>query len=134
MIALVFGMPAARERGDVVERHHANGQRASREVLIEGRRHGLHQTWWPNGRLRSQAWYADDAYHGEYRTWREDGRPYELRHFEEGREAGVQQSWDDKGALYLNYEVRNGRRYGFVNAYPCAPGTTSGVAERGGSS
>lgn len=102
-------------------RRYADGRVSSREVHVRGRREGLQQSWWPNGRLRTQAWYRDDAYHGESRTWFEDGRPYELRHYDEGREAGVQQSWDRDGVLYLNYVVREGRRYGFVNAYPCQP-------------
>lgn len=61
------------------------------------------------------------AYHVEARTWYEDGRPYELRHYDNGRESGLQQSRDRDGTLNLNYIVRDGRRYGFVNAYPCQP-------------
>ena len=32
----------------------------------------------------------------------------------------MQQAWTPDGELYLNYEMRNGRRYGYVNARPCA--------------
>ena len=76
---------------------------------------------WPEGRLRLETTVMDEAYHGEYRTWYRSGAPYELRHFVRGREEGVQQSWTETGELYLNYEVRNGRRYGFINAAPCLP-------------
>jgi len=86
-----------------------------------GHRNGILETYWPNGRLRSRAQYADDVFHGEYRTWTIDGKPYELKHFAYGREFGVQQAWDARGELYLNYEVRNGRRYGMANAKPCLP-------------
>lgn len=79
------------------------------------------QARWPNGRLRLDTTVVDDAYHGEYRTWYQSGAPYELRHFVHGREEGVQQSWTETGQLYLNYEVRHGRRYGFINATPCLP-------------
>ena len=36
-------------------------------------------------------------------------------------------------AANLNYEMRNGRRYGFVNAVPCLPADTDGTSARSGS-
>ncbi len=89
LVAIVIEAPGVPATRQIVEVRHANGVRASREVLVEGRRHGLQETWWPNGRRRSQAWYEDGAYHGAYRTWRDDGRPYELRHYEHGRRPGL---------------------------------------------
>jgi hypothetical protein len=91
------------------------------------------ETYWPNGRLKSSGTFVDDVRHGEYRTFRADGTRYELRHFDRGRESGLQQSWEEDGTLYLNYEMRNGRRYGFVNAAPCLPagheGASTGAAQ-----
>ena len=83
------------------------------------KRNGHVQTFWSSGHLRSDATYLNDAYDDEYRTWYPSGAPYELRHYVNGHESGVQQSWTEKGELYLNYEVRNGRRFGLVNAAPC---------------
>lgn len=77
--------------------------------------------WYPDGTLKMIAHYQRDAFHGEYRTWYPSGAPFEVRHYDHGRESGLQQSWTIDGQLYLNYEVRNGRRYGFVNAKPCVP-------------
>lgn len=57
----------------------------------------------------------------ERRTFYPSGRPYEVRHFLNGREEGLQQAWTEDGTLYINYEMRNGRRYGFINARPCRP-------------
>ena len=76
---------------------------------------------WPEGRPRLETTIVDEAYHGEYRTWYRSGAPYELRHFVHGREQGQQQSWTETGELFLNYEVRQGRRYGLINATPCLP-------------
>lgn len=55
------------------------------------------------------------------RTFYASGRPYEVRTFRNGREEGLQQAWTEDGTLYINYEMRNGRRYGFINARPCRP-------------
>lgn len=57
----------------------------------------------------------------ERRTFYPNGRPYEVRHFYNGKEEGLQQAWTEDGTLYINYEMRNGRRYGFINARPCRP-------------
>lgn len=57
----------------------------------------------------------------ERRTFYPDGRPYEVRHFFNGKEEGLQQAWTEDGTLYINYEMRGGRRYGFINARPCLP-------------
>jgi antitoxin component YwqK of YwqJK toxin-antitoxin module len=82
----------------------------------------------PNGTLRLEAKLRDGVFHGEYRTWYASGRPYESRHYVDGREEGRQQSWTEDGTLFLNYEMRDGRRYGLVNARPCLP--ASPVAEK----
>jgi antitoxin component YwqK of YwqJK toxin-antitoxin module len=59
----------------------------------------------------------------ERRTFYPSGRPFEVRHFFNGREEGVQQAWTEDGELYISYEMRSGRRYGFINARPCRPVT-----------
>jgi len=88
------------------------------------------ETFWPNGVHRTVAEYLGEFYHGEYRSWRQDGSAYELRHYDHGRESGLQQSWTADGRLYLNYEVRNGRRYGFINSIPCQPAAHDGTSGR----
>jgi antitoxin component YwqK of YwqJK toxin-antitoxin module len=57
----------------------------------------------------------------ERRTYYASGKPFEVRHFYNGREEGVQQVWTEDGELYINYEMKGGRRYGAINARPCAP-------------
>jgi hypothetical protein len=86
--------------------------------------------FWPNGNLRRSFDLAGDVRHGEYRTFTIDGKPYELKHFVRGREDGLQQAWDERGQLYLNYVVKNGRRYGMVNAKPCLPAAADGTSSR----
>jgi antitoxin component YwqK of YwqJK toxin-antitoxin module len=57
----------------------------------------------------------------EKRAWYPSGRLAEVHHLHDGREEGLQQAWTEDGTLYVNYEMRNGRRYGFMNARPCSP-------------
>jgi antitoxin component YwqK of YwqJK toxin-antitoxin module len=123
------GAPAAAVPVQQIDHLYPDGGLQSRGFYAGPTKVGHHQSWWPNGRLRSSAMYVDDAYHGEYRTWRENGHPYELRHFDHGRESGRQQSWNDDGTLFLNYEVRRGRRFGFINAAPCLPADHDGASK-----
>ena len=57
----------------------------------------------------------------EQRSWHANGRLAEIRHVRDGHEEGLQQAWAEDGTLYINYEMRNGRRYGLMNARPCNP-------------
>ena len=50
------------------------------------------------------------------------GQPFRVQHYNrQGQEQGLQTFWRPDGTLHSNYEVRNGRRYGLVNAKPCMP-------------
>ena len=118
-LLLVSQLPGSGAQVEVTR--YADGRPASLHLYRDGRKVGTHVAWWPSGAVRLMAEYADDAYDGEYRTYYESGRRYELRHFRRGREAGLQQSWTSDGAMFLNYEMRDGRRYGMVNAHPCVP-------------
>jgi len=109
------------------------GMNAASASMDAPRASAMHRVteWWPNGHLRKDAWYLGDVRHGEYRTWTIDGKPYEFKHYAFGRESGRQQAWDDDGQLYLNYDVRNGRRYGLINAKPCAGAAADGTSAVG---
>jgi antitoxin component YwqK of YwqJK toxin-antitoxin module len=88
------------------------------------------EEFWPNGRLRRAFDLRVGVRDGEYKTFTIDGKPYELKHFSRGHEDGLQQAWDDRGELYLNYVVKNGRRYGMINAKPCLPAAADGTTSR----
>jgi antitoxin component YwqK of YwqJK toxin-antitoxin module len=108
-----------------------SGRLASVRAFRGDKKLGRHFAWWPNGAPQLVAEHADDAFHGSYRSFYPSGRPFERRRFEHGREAGRQQSWTESGELFLNYEVRNGRRYGLVNARPCVPVGAFGSSDPG---
>lgn len=116
---------------ETVEQRYADGHLQSRVHYLRGKKSGRFETWWPNGNLRTSVEYVDDVFHGEYRTFTVDGQPYELKHFALGKEAGLQQAWDENGQLYLNYEVRNGRHFGMLNAKPCLPAASDGTSRTG---
>jgi antitoxin component YwqK of YwqJK toxin-antitoxin module len=105
----------------VIDRRFPDGRLASRETYRNGRKVGVHWTFWPGGGRKRRAPYASegDAYEGRVLSWDESGRLRDVRRYRRGREEGLQQSYGFDGTLFLNYEVRNGRRYGLVNSTPC---------------
>lgn len=115
-VPLVEGLPDGREW-----RWYDDGSLESVRQYANGHKVGFHRGWWRGGRRQFEADLRDDGFHGRYRAWHAHGRLSDVRTFVEGREDGVQQSWTADGVLFLNYEVRNGRRYGMVNAKPCMP-------------
>jgi hypothetical protein len=82
--------------------------------------------YWPNGQVRLEAHLRHDRFHGSYLTYYASGQPFEVRHYVQGREEGRQQSFTETGDLFLNYDVWQGRRYGFLNARPCLPVASPG--------
>jgi antitoxin component YwqK of YwqJK toxin-antitoxin module len=108
-------------RDGIVREWYESGLPRTELGYARGEKTGRHRTWWPTGSLREVGLYWHDARVDEYRAYYSSGAPYERRHYASGHEAGLQQSWSEDGALFLNYEVRDGRRYGFVNAKPCLP-------------
>jgi hypothetical protein len=99
----------------------SNGRLESVRTFAAGRKAGVHEGWWPDGTPRFRASYHDDAFDGVYEAWHRTGTMSERREFLRGHEEGRQQMWMADGTLFVNYEMRNGRRFGMVNAKPCLP-------------
>lgn len=97
------------------------GTLLSQTSYREGRKVGRHVSYWPGGGRRVETLYDGDVIEGEYRSWHANGRLAELKHYARGQQTGLQQAWTDRGELFLNFEVRNGRHYGLINARPCLP-------------
>ena len=117
-----MALSLAAGRPDGLEwRWYEDGQLESVRRYEGGRKVGRHSGWWPGGFTRFDADYANDAFHGRYRAWHASGRMSDYRTYFQGREKGTQRGWTADGVLFFNYEVRDGRRFGLLNARPCVP-------------
>jgi hypothetical protein len=84
-----------------------------------GKKDGVHVGWWENGRKMFEYRFRKDLYDGSVREWYADGKIAKEMHYEYGVESGLQRAWRENGTLYANYEARNGRLYGIINARLC---------------
>lgn len=112
--------PYLRGRRDgVAEGWYADGRPAYRRAFREGREEGEHRTWWPDGRARLVERFRRGRLEGTVREWFADGTPYRVARYRAGLEDGPQRMWFPDGTLRASYEVRDGRRYGIMGAKGC---------------
>lgn len=110
---------------------------------LAGKAEGVHRQWYASGRLREERHYhtgwqegeqrgwhesgkrafvyqfKNDVYEGPRTEWYANGKPALAGNYHEGQEVGLQRQWFDNGTLKVNYEVRNGRHYGFTGVKNC---------------
>lgn len=120
-----------------------NGQMASADEFVDGRRQGyarswfpngvmayevfysaeqkqgLERSWWANGQLRYQLTFVDGLQEGEGWHWYRSGAKFKKSNHLAGQPVGIQQAWRENGELFSNFEYRNGRIYGLRKANTC---------------
>jgi antitoxin component YwqK of YwqJK toxin-antitoxin module len=99
----------------------SDGRVIAQTAFRDGRKVGRQDALWPDGSLKSRAYFDGDILIGTARAWHANGRTAEVKRYVDGRPRGLQQAWTDRGELFLNFDARNGRNFGLVNAKPCDP-------------
>jgi len=96
-----------------------NRQLAEERFYINGRKEGIHQKWWPDGKPKMYFEAYGDEYHGVFREWYASGLISKEFHYVHGREEGSEKLWWDNGSIRANYVIRNGRKYGLIGLVIC---------------
>jgi antitoxin component YwqK of YwqJK toxin-antitoxin module len=79
------------------EEWHENGQLRSNTEYVNGHRHGLCQSWYPDGQKETEFTFQNDRIHGTYRAWHSNGQlAYECTYVN-SRKQGLQTSWYETG-------------------------------------
>lgn len=112
--------PYARGRKDGEEiAYYPSGKLHWRRPFKQGVKEGTHVGWWENGQKMFEYPFHKGAYQGVTREWYATGAPAREGRYVNGAEAGLQRAWRENGTLYANYEARDGRQYGVINARLC---------------
>ncbi|HEX8243454.1 MAG TPA: hypothetical protein VF541_08165 [Longimicrobium sp.] len=114
-------------RDGVAEGWYPDGRPAWRGGFRAGREEGSHRAWWPDGKPRLVERFRGGRLEGTVREWFANGRIYREVHYRAGQEAGRQRMWYADGTLRASYVVRHGRRYGLMGAKGCT-GEHNGVS------
>jgi len=85
-----------------------------REVYttIHGAKHGLYQSFYPNGQLREMATYVDGQEEGTVQLWYSSGRPYLLYTMRDGLREGPALRWYNSGMLASQEYFKGGLEEG----------------------
>lgn len=118
---------AGGRRHGVAEGWYPDGRLAWRGGFRAGREEGVHRAWWADGRPRLVERFRAGRLEGTVREWFPSGRRYREVHYRAGQEAGRQRMWYADGTLRASYVVRHGRRYGLMGAKGCT-GEHNGAA------
>ena len=101
-----------------------NGHLAELRFYNQGKKKGIHQSWWNKKQLKSEYHFDDDGnYIGTQREWHANGQLHKEFNYTKGNEDGKQKSWDFTGKISANYEVINGERFGLISSNKCKPDT-----------
>ncbi len=95
-----------------------NGQPEYERNYKQGEKDGIHKGWWQNGNKRFEYHFAKGVYNGDFTEWYEDGKIAKIIQYNNGKETAGK-GWRNNGKPYMNFIVKDGRRYGLVNAQLC---------------
>jgi len=71
-------------------------------------RHGLYQSYWQNGNLKSEGYYAHGSETGHWSDYHENGQMAACGQYVEGMQQGTWRFWDSEGNEEQSAEYRDG--------------------------
>ena len=99
--------------------YYSNGQLKEKRYFTKGKKTGLLEGWWPNGKQRLLYHFDNGEYEGNCRDWNEKGLLMNNMNYKEGYEVGLQQQFYETGKVKANYMMIDGRRYGLLGTKNC---------------
>ena len=82
-----------------------------------GRLHGLKQTWFWDGVLRSEGFYVNGKKEGVHRVWFSNGQLKERLEYHNDGLQGVQKSWYENGQISLEISYKDGFKHGISRSW-----------------
>lgn len=96
-----------------------NQQLAEERIYDAGKKEGLQQGWWPDGKQKFRYTATHDVCIGELKEWNSNGLLNKDFNYVNGQEEGSEKMWWDDGTIRANYVIRNGKRYGLLGIKIC---------------
>ncbi|MFC6268124.1 toxin-antitoxin system YwqK family antitoxin [Frigoriflavimonas asaccharolytica] len=96
-----------------------NGKISYEANYKDGNLDGIAKSWWGNGNLRSESFYRNEVVEGEQKQYYQSGKIFKVMNFTNGLQDGMQKAWRENGKIYNNYQAKNGRIFGLKRATLC---------------
>lgn len=95
-----------------------NGTKEYWRWYTYGEKDSVHTSWWPNGHKRSEYHFKKGNYNGLFTEWYNSGAMLQQVVYADGKEISGK-GWRENGKPYMSFVMKDGRRYGLVNANLC---------------
>ncbi len=105
-----------------------NGKIEAKRQYKNGIKIGTHEGWYPNGQKRFESRHENGVYHGIFQSWYDNGQLFEFIKYDRGEEVH-HKKWRRTGQIYANYIWRDGRTYGLKGDKACFKTTGDGIAK-----
>ena len=84
-----------------------NGQKEEEEELIGNIKHGSHNTWWPNGNIKTANVYTNGEVDGDANTYYENGQNETEGEYDNGEPIGIWRTYDERGRMVDEIDYSN---------------------------
>jgi antitoxin component YwqK of YwqJK toxin-antitoxin module len=78
------------------------------ENYVDGKMHGDYQSFYPNGRAKSQRYFEHNKIQGKEKEWYESGPIRKLKQWKDGYAHGEERQWHENGKLRFVMRFENG--------------------------
>jgi len=99
--------------------YYSTGQIREQRYFSKGKKVGVYEGWWANGKQRLLYHFKDGEYEGNCTDWNDKGLLISRMHYSKGYEDGLQQQFYETGKVKANYIMKDGRRYGLLGTKNC---------------
>ncbi len=103
----------------ITRKWYTNKVLAEDRFYLKGKKEGIHQAWWEDGKPKFRFNVINDAYHGNLKEWYGSGQLAKDFNYINGQEEGSQKMWWADGRFRANYVVRSGRKFGSIGVKLC---------------
>jgi antitoxin component YwqK of YwqJK toxin-antitoxin module len=100
-------------------KYYSNRQLMERRYYSNGKKTGVYEGWWANGKKRLLYHFKNGEYEGNCIDWSDKGSLVSSMNYVNGYESGLQQQFYENGKVKANYMMLDGRRYGLLGTKNC---------------
>jgi hypothetical protein len=95
-----------------------SGHPLSTRYYTAGEKDSVHIGWWDNGNIRFVYHFKNGNYHGSFEEFYTNGKPLKKILYNNGIDS-CGWGWRENGKPFMNYVLKDGRRFGLMNAQLC---------------
>jgi antitoxin component YwqK of YwqJK toxin-antitoxin module len=109
---IIFEKCAHKQPHGLVDTHYDNGQIKTQYSYRDSKLYGEFKEWNEIGQLMRQKSYKHGKLEGEWKEWNENGQLKLLKSYKDGKLEGEWKEWFDNGQSSLIYNYKNGEQDG----------------------